>query len=516
VKSSITFALIAAAAAGAAVFRLGTTPVTEVHAQQPRPNIVFILSDDLDDRVSPYWERATAAGLDDPLRKTKMLVVDQGARFTNAFAPTPICCPARGTILTGKYGHNTGVLTNGGDQGGWDTFYQNGNEARTLAVYLQNAGYRTMLAGKYMNGIEADPMHRPAGWSEWYAFVDPNQLSYTGYGYQMNENGAIVQYGTSADDYATDVVARKAIDFIARAEADDDQPFLMYVAPTAPHLPLPPAPRHSDNPYTNASPPAPPNYLEPDLSDKSSWLRLSGDVRGREAEAWNPIDYPQRQGSLYALDDLVERVVNELAARGELANTYIVFTSDNGYNLGAHRLIHKMAPYEESIRIPLAIRGPGIPAGLTRTQMVAEIDVAPTFLGWAGVAVPSDVDGRPLQPLLGLSVFARWRSDLLLQYVMGGAANGIGAEIPPGVWVFSGQDIPTYRALRTTQYLYVEFYSDESSVHEYELYDVRRDPYQLVNLIATPSERLKYQELTARLQSRMEQLASCAGQSCRE
>ncbi|MEW6777512.1 MAG: sulfatase [Bdellovibrionota bacterium] len=481
------------------------------------PNIVFILADDLDSVNSQYWEKATSQGADDPLKKTKALLKSQGMTFVNAFAPTPICCPARSTILTGKLGHNTGVLTNGGDYGGWATFAANGNEEKTFAVWLQNAGYKTALIGKYMNGLDAEPYHIPPGWSEWYGFVGPHVWEYTGYNYDVNENGTINHYGLSAEDYSTDYVSRQAVDFIRRAEANDSQPFMLYVAPTAPHLPLPPAPRHSNNPYSNASPPSPPNYQEADLSDKSAWLRLTGAIRYAETAAWNPIDYRNRQGSLYALDDLVESVVNELATKGELSNTYIIFTSDNGYNLGAHRLIHKMAPYEESIRVPFVIRGPGVPAGSVRSEMALESDFAPTFAKLAGLSIPSDVDGRSLVPLFSGASVASWRSDFLVQYVSAGAANGIGAELPPAFWYLTGQELPTYRALRTKDYLYVEFYENEyaPNIHEYELYDLRSDPYQLNNLLSTFLGRWRYRYLTAQFDDRLDELESCTGANCR-
>ena len=138
-------------------------PAVTQAGQLTPPNIVFILLDDLDELTMPYW---------DALPQTAALLRDRGIRFENAFAPTPICCPARSSILTGKYGHNTGVLTNGGDQGGWETFVRNGNEQRTLAVYLQQAGYQTALVGKYLNGIENAPAYVPPGWSEWHALVD--------------------------------------------------------------------------------------------------------------------------------------------------------------------------------------------------------------------------------------------------------------------------------------------------------------------------------------------------------
>ncbi len=498
------------------LFSPATRPVKA--AAQRQPNIVFILSDDLDNRTSPYWERATSKGLDDPLKKTKALINDKGLVFDNAYAPTPICCPARSTILTGKLGHNTGVLTNGGDQGGWATFVRNGNEDKTFAVYLKNAGYKTGLIGKYMNGIDADPTHIPPGWSEWYGFVGPRLQEYMGYGYGVNENGTVRQYGWQPDDYSTDYVARHAVDFIQRAETNDDQPFFLYVAPTAPHLPLPPAPRHANNPYVNANPPQMPNFQEADLSDKSAWLRLTGPQRAAIVNTWNPIDYRNRQGSLYALDDLVENVVKALDAAGELDNTYIIFTSDNGYNLGAHRLIHKMAPYEESIRIPFSVRGPGIPVGQRRSQMTLESDFAPTFLDWAGLAEPADMDGKSMTPVIASAV-TPWRKDFLIQYVTAGGANGIGAELPPALFVAIGQEIPTYRAVRNERYMYVEWYDEANAntfgLHQYELYDLNSDPWEMNNLISGPLGQIKYRTTTSQLMNRMDQLEACAGEDCR-
>jgi len=486
-------------------------------AQAAQPNIVLILADDLDATTSEYWERATAAGKDDPLKKTRALLRDKGMTFSNAFAPTPICCPARSTILTGKYGHNTGVLTNGGDQGGWGAFVRNGGENNNIAVWLHGAGYRTGLVGKYLNGIDQAPTHVPPGWSDWHGFVDPRLGEYIGYGYDVNENGRIVHYGWNENDYSTDVVARKSVAFIQAAEANDAQPFFLYVSPTAPHLPLAPAPRHANHPYAAATPPQPPNFQEADISDKSLWLRASGDLRKTETALWNPVDYRNRQGSLYALDDLVESVVNALAANGELDNTYVIFLSDNGYNLGAHRLIHKMAPYEESIRVPMVVRGPGVVAGGTRAQMVLESDLAPTFAQLAGLAIPASVDGRSLKPLLGSNPPASWRSDFLLQYVGSGAANGIGAELPPALWYLSGMEIPTYRALREGRYKLVEFYGspDFPNVHEYELYDLQNDRYELRNLIATPAGKITWANRVLQMKARMDVLEACAGVNCR-
>lgn len=487
-------------------------PAVTQAAQPTPPNIVFILLDDLDELTMPYW---------DALPQTAALLRDRGIRFENAFAPTPICCPARSSILTGKYGHNTGVLTNGGDQGGWETFVRNGNEQRTLAVYLQQAGYQTALVGKYLNGIENAPAYVPPGWSEWHAFVD--NLSYAGYYYKMNHNGTVVQYGGAESDYATDVVAGKAREFIQHTERQDNQPFFLYVSPTAPHLPLPPAPRHQRNPYAPLTVKAPQraNYNEADLRDKSTWLRATGEARAKQVEAFNDIDYRNRMGSLYAVDEMIVSLVQTLVQQGELQNTLLVFGSDNGYNMGSHRLLHKMAPYEESVRVPLVIAGPGITPRV-EPRMVTEIDYAPTFLALAGVPIPADMDGRSLLPVLRNEATPNWRTDFLAQYIggdlSGTSSNGVAREMPPGYeYLASLQDIPTYKALRTRTHTLIEWYgeADFNGAHEYELYDLQADPFQLHNLLSTPLGRARNQQLVLQMKARMNQLASCSGATCR-
>ncbi|WP_322753351.1 sulfatase [Frankia sp. Cas3] len=472
-----------------------------------RPNFVFILADDLDATTSPYWEA---------MPHTAALIRDSGLTFTNSFAPTPICCPARGTILTGKYGHNTGVLTNSGDVGGWATFAANGNEEKTFAKYLHDAGYRTGLAGKYMNGIENEPEHIPPGWSEWYGSVNNN--FYTGYNYTLNENGTMVQYGgpDNPANYSTDVVAAKSTDFIRRA-ATDGTPFFWYAASTAPHLPLPPAPRDANNPFASATAPHSPNFLEPDVSDKPWWLSSSATERSAQVLATNNWDYQNRMGSLYALDDMVANIVTTLRDTRKLDNTYLVFTSDNGYNLGSHRLVQKMAPYEESLRVPLVVAGPGIKAG-TDSHMVAQIDLAPTFLELAGVTVPADVDGQSLAGMLHGQQPPSWRSDLLGQYAGPGedGQDGIAAEQVTNATAHY-LDLPPWTGLRTERYLYVRWYDVDRApkVHQYELYDLAADPYELTNLLATPAGMAQNAALVAQLDARLDQLATCAGASCR-
>lgn len=502
------------------LFQSSAFGASEATTGVKRPNVVLIMADDLDATASEYWDRATRVGKDDPLKKTRALVRDQGVNFVNAFAPNPICCPSRSSLLTGRYGHNTGVLTNGGDQGGRSTLIKSGGEDHSLAPWLKVAGYRTGLVGKYLNGIADTPTEIPPGWTDWFVFADNVVNEYKGYGYKVNENGTLTYRGYGPEDYSTDYVRDKSVEFIERASADG-RPFFLFASPTAPHFPLPPAPRHLVNPYALAPLPQTPNTHEADVSDKPLWLRASAPQRLVESSLWTPVDYRLRQGSLYALDELVEAIIRKLEETGELDNTYIVFMSDNGYNLGSHRLIHKMAPYEESIRIPFTVRGPGIPAGISRSETVVIPDLTSTVLDWAGIQTPTslggvqsrELDGASLAPLLRKSPPMPWRREFTIQYLSQGFLNGIGAEVPPGIWTFSGMDIPSYLALRSDEYKLIRW--SATTGEQWELYDLRQDPHELRNLLSTPLGRARNKATVERLTRRMLELSQCKGASCR-
>ncbi|MEV0284801.1 MULTISPECIES: sulfatase [unclassified Kribbella] len=500
---------LTAAVAGAAA--LGPARPPGATAATERPNIVMILADDLDARTTPYW---------DAMPKTESLLAKRGMTFANTFAPMPICCAARGSILTGKYGHNTHVLTNSGDEGGYASFVAHGNEDKTFVKQLHDSGYRTGMAGKYLNGLEDDPTHIPPGWDDWNAGV--TKSLYTGYDYTLNENGKMVEYGSDPDDYQVDVVADKSVDFITDASSSG-QPFFWYAAATAPHLPMAAPPRYADNQFTDDEAPHLPNFQEDDVSDKPTWLRTSAAQRSLTVAATNDKDHQNRMGSLLALDDMVADILATLERTGELDNTYIVFTSDNGYNLGAHRLVQKMAPYEESMDVPMVITGPGVPHG-TSDDLALSTDFAPTFLELAGLPIPSDVDGRSLAPQLRGEKVTDWRTDFLAEYGGPGPRGNDGVYqeyVPdPASDVFSEVflvDLPSWSAVRDERYLYVRWYDIERDAadREYELYDLTKDPYQLDNLLATEAGRTKYAEQVSRLDARLQQLKACSGASCR-
>ena len=421
-----------------------------------QPNIVFIMSDDQDTATMQYMPRV------------QELLADQGVTFVNSFVTEPQCCPSNVTMLTGQYAHNHGVLNNLYPTGGFQKFVENGGDQSTIATWLQEVGYNTARIGKYLVQYPEGSTYVPPGWNEWISTYDGAGRYFN---YSLNENGTVVQYGNGAEEYATDVLSNKAIDFINRAEANDAQPFFLTFTPSPPHAdsvpngPATPAPRHVGM-FAGATAPRTPNFNEADVSDKPPPIRNFPLLTSTQIAAIDR-EYQTRLESLQALDEGIERIVETLAARGELENTYIVFTSDNGYHLGQHRFLNgKFQVYEEDIRVPLIIRGPGVQAGATVDQMAVNIDLAPTMARWAGASPDRVMDGQSLTPLLAPDAETQpWRQDFLVE---------IFRHLPPS------QNGDVILGLRTENEMYVEYRSGPR-----ELYDLRSDPYQLQNIYGT-------------------------------
>jgi arylsulfatase A-like enzyme/dienelactone hydrolase len=465
----------------ASFYGTGSTVVSS--APPDRPNIVFILTDD--------QEAASMAFMP----KLKALLIDQGVSFSGYFTSFALCCPSRATTLRGQYAHNTQILGNQPPEGGFQKFYALGEESSTIATWLQAAGYQTMLVGKYLNGYPRGVglTYVPPGWSEWYSAVRGNQ--YGQYNYTLNENGRLVTYGNKPEDYGTDVYARKTTDFIRRM-AKENQPFFVYFSVYAPHSPATPAPRHQ-NLFPDATAPRTPNFNEADVSDKPSYIRLRRPLTSREISQIDEL-YRKRLQSLQAVDDAIEAMIETLQATGQLEKTYIFFTSDNGFHLGNHRLMMgKIAPYEEDIRVPLIVRGPGVPAGKTVNWLTGNVDLAPTWAELAAAKVPDFLDGRSLVPLLSSAPPSAesWRQAFLLE---NGSTDRTGQAQTGG--------IPNFRGLRTKDYLYVEYVTGER-----ELYELTKDPQQLQNSHASADPALR-----SRLSVQLEELKRCAGESCRQ
>lgn len=470
---------------------LGLLGAAGAPARPDRPNIILILTDDLDAKSISV------------MPQLKVLIADQGMSFTNFFVTYALCCPSRSSILRGQYVRNHQVLTNTPPSGGFEKFQALGHEQSTIATWLKAAGYRTVLMGKYLNGYPDlnDPTHVPPGWDEWYSPAGGNP--YGNYNYRMNENGRLVEYGNNPQDYLTDVLARKASDFIRRATRDGT-PFFVYLATYAPHAPATPAPRHA-NAFPNATAPRPPSFNETDVSDKPAWVQ---DLPLLTAEQIARIDehYRVRLRSLLAVDDLLATLVDVLQNTGQLDRTYILFTSDNGFHLGEHRmLMGKNTAYEEDIRVPLIVRGPGVPAGRTLEHLTLNIDLAPTFADLADAAMPAFVDGRALVPLFGATPppLSQWRQAFLVEHYVGEARRAAATERRAPAR--RGEGAPTLQGIRTQNAIDIEYATGER-----ELYHLVTDPYELQNLVRTARA-----DLLAQFAARLADLRRCAGATCR-
>ena len=458
-----------------------------------RPNVVLILTDDLD------------AGLlqrHGELYPNLRELAAEGTTFENAFVTDPLCCPSRATTLRGQYSHNHSIIGNWPPQGGAGKFRDLGRENSTVATWLKEDGYGTMLVGKYMNDYHGNRV--PAGWDDWYG-ISGGHLDH-----DLNENGRIHHYD-SGRYHLDDVLAEKAAGSVRRPP-EHGAPFFMWVGTRAPHAPANPAPRHEGT-FSHARLPRPPSFDEGDISDKPDWVRDNPRLEQGQIPPMQDL-YRNRLRSMLAVDEMVGRLMDELEETGEMDNTYVFFTSDNGWHAGEHRLTTgKWTAYEEDVRVPLIVRGPGVPAGHTLPHLVLNNDLAPTFADLAGVDPPGFVDGRSLEPLLrdNPPPTDDWRSAFLVE-----AATEMGPTAGPPL---SGDPPPESRrhvprgyggrpglvAVRTEGRLYVE-YEDGGR----ELYDLREDPHQLDNRYEEADP-----ELLRRLQGRLAALRGCSGSGCR-
>ena len=455
-------------------------------AQTPkRPNIIFLLSDDEDIKLHEF------------MPKTKALLENQGTKFNNFFVTYSLCCPSRSSILRGQYPHNTKVEGNQMPEGGFEKFLSLGLENSTIATWLKAGGYRTVFMGKYLNGYGnqgTDPTHVPPGWSEWYGAI--GSKPYSEYNYQLNENGTAVSYGNQPQDYLVDVLAGKAQKVIEQGASSSD-PFFLYLASFVPHQPATPAPRHAQL-FLDSKLPQPASFNEANVSDKPKQIGARALLNARQIMQLGML-YRKRLQSLQAMDDLVERVINTLKATGQLENTYIVYTSDNGFHLGEHRQMQgKNMPYEEDIRVPMMVRGPGIASGKVIDQIALNNDFAPTFAEIAGIGTPAFVDGRSLLNLWHGTVPTTWRSSFMVERRGGKsqAQTELGDE---------NSSPMSFNAIRTKDHTYVEW-GDGGR----ELYDLTRDPNQLENQVNTNAALVKT------LSSRLKELSTCVAETCRK
>ncbi len=460
------------------VHRYGPDP------QPLRPNIIFILTDD------QRWDTtdATHSLAGEPVMPRALSeLADQGVQFTDAFLTTPVCCPSRASILAGQYAHRTGVYKNSGNNGGADDF----NEAATVATWLQSAGYRTSLIGKYLNGYNAlwttgEPPHVPPGWTEWrgmksvkffdYVMVEPDGLG----GYVENA------YGSAESDYSTDVLREKAKAFINESVALG-QPFFLYLAFKAPHLPQIPAPRH-DLLFQTLVPWRPPSYNELDVSDKPTWVQNTplldaaaqadiDQIRIDQLEMLQAVDEAIGGSTTYGIVGIMEYLRN----LGIAEDTMVIYLSDNGWQWGEHRMRAKNKPYEESIGSPMFVYYPKLaPLPRTETRFALNIDIAPTLAVLAGTAATIVQDGQSLVQVID-GTQPTWRTDFL-------------TEGWPGA--------RPWATVREAQWKYTELPvtpGDPDTAFETELYDLVNDPYEEVNVVGDPQHAARIAAMAARL-----------------
>lgn len=487
-------------------------PCRTVSAQAPQPNIILILTDDQDPQPD----------LLDSMPNLQSLMVDQGMTFENFFAPVPLCCPARATLLRGQYSHNTQILQNTLPIGGFPLFYDLGLENDTFATALDAAGYRTALIGKYLNEYpnQDNLTYVPPGWDEW--FVPITKSAYGSYDYDVNHNGVIVSFGNAPEDHVSDVITRQALAFITQTlTVSPTTPFFVQLSYYAPHSPAIAAPRHLGL-FPNAQAPRTPSFNESDMSDKPAFMQTFPLQTASQIAGFDALRRNQLQ-SMQAVDEGIAAVIQTLQAMGQLDNTYVIFLSDNGLKMGQHRFgISKGAPYEEDVRVPLIVRGPGVPAGVVRAELGSLVDIAPTLADLAGATLTVAADGRSLAPLLASDQPpAVWREVLLLEHwsppAAVFAASHPASEPPdPGdvqlrPLVFDTADanldptVPDWTGLRTNDYKYIRRVGSAR-----ELYDMTRDRYELYSqhVDAAPA-------FVNQLNARVAALFACAGDTCR-
>ena len=518
---------IALVALGLGAGGAGTTSA----APPPRPNVIVVLTDD--QTVSELY---TPGAMPQTLKRVAL----PGTTFTNSIVSSPLCCPSRAGFLTGQYPHNSGVLDNEPGYGALT------DKDSTVYSWLQAAGYRTGHAGRFLLNYDREPapgagydsalgFAAPPGIEDWFGYVG-STTEYTGA--TFSDNGAPLIAGTGPRGYSTRMINRAALDFVRGAQSDP-RPFFLMVAHLAPHSSNSPAPKPCGQgfpqpedaaayePFRNEPLPKPPSFDENRISDKPDWV-ATRPALGHTRRNNLKLGLRCALSTLPTVDRGISELVRELDRQGELDNTAIVFTSDNGYFFGEHRIfLNKVYPYEEALRVPLlalvppAVLGPraerrGVPSEIATP--VNNVDVTATILDLANAAPCTaagdcrTLDGRSLVPLLK-GERPDWIKGRTLLYQLGGIRT-CGA-IPPerGLNNF-------YDALRTKRYVYVELNrvnreTGECDRPEYELYDLKLDPYQLENLAVNPAKG-PVPAVQADLATRLHVLAQCAGVAGRD
>ncbi len=421
----------------------------------PRPNIIFVLTDDQSTNTLPYMPY-----VGDEFQ-------GKATTFPNATYNFPLCCPSRVSILRGQYTHNHGVWSNSTPDGGYDLAKDLGIQDEQIARWLDSVGYQTGMFGKYINGYSPGEDPKPLGW---------DRFVLNGYKY----DGSKVAPNVHKDE----VVKDNALRWLNKYLPEED-PLFMWVGFKAPHAPFDYDPMYSDH-FTDVGLPDPPSFNEEDISDKPQYVSVQPQLTDEDVVQLTN-DHRDRLRGLLTPDNAVRKIVSTLKDAGELDNTYIVFWSDNGFMTGEHRLRAKRHAYVESLSFPMIVRGPNVRSGASDPRIVMNQDLAPTFADLANAPMPAFADGRSMVPVFDGG--GSWRDVGLIE--------SLGTTDP--------SKPSTYQGLRDENYVYVQY---ETGEHEY--YDLRADPYQLENAYASLDEPRK-----VALREKTRALAECAGSTCR-
>ena len=522
-------ALLAAAVSLLAV--LGAALLAGQATGAPKtPNVVLILMDD---------ETTSDMSV---MRNVQSMIADQGVSFSRAYASFPLCCPSRATLLSGQYMHNHGVRGNLPPNGGWQSFVA--HESNALPVWLHDAGFYNVHIGKYLNGYGAPDsgaapdadgaLPVPPGWDQWYGKVSEDALYYD---YQLIEKTrpgaipAITFYGDQPDDYQTDVLSNLATNFVNHLDTGTQTPFFLNLWFNSPHFPFDPAPR--DRFRLAGTPLAKlPGFNEKDISDKPKWFQREFRKRlGKRQIRQINGDRRRKSEQLLSADEDIGRLIGALRDQGVLDNTYIIFTSDQGFFRGEHRIQSgKYLPYDPSARVPLLISGPGIPHGQMSNELVWFGDITQAILQIASGSENPALDGRSLLPYAENPSVHSTRPILLEADTGSGAEQasahasaararaarvgiagrrgikGLDEEPDAEKSAQNANHAPAYRSVRTDRYEYTVYANGQT-----ELYDMIRDPAQLHSLAHNP----RYRYVRRWLLDRLSALSSCAGASCR-
>ncbi len=519
------FAVVAFAAAGLRGVSSATDPdpgdpqlAADGESPAKRPNVVLILTDDLDKSLMPYMPNVTR------------LIRDEGADFSNFYVEQSSCCPSRASILSGLYAHNHGVIGNAWPEGGYDRWKQT-KQGADLPVWLERSGYRNALFGKYFNEYPyhpgnhlSDPMKEklrsfvPPGWQSWASPVQGN--AYAQGRYRLNVDGTVDP--DFREDYLDSLLGDEAVDLVDGGDGGDGSGFaqggqFVYYASYSPHTPYA-YPKELEGTFADAKYPRTPDFDEADVTDKFGLTRTRKAL-SRSDRATIDETFRERIRSVQVLDQTVADLVQSLADQGALDNTYLMFTSDNGYIMGNHRReIGKYNQFQGTVNVPFYVRGPGITPGSTYDDVVGNIDIAPTIAEIAGANTP-DVDGVSLLPRLNGG------PPLTRKYYLLGRAltptnttTASGLEEAPETYVESSRSsqLNDFTGVTNGRYKLIRY---THLPHE-ELYDLKHDPYELDNLLAYDAASYaamspKGREAVDTLRAALDQLITCAGETCR-